>query len=179
MKKAAILASPILLSFLFLSLISLSTILLFSCAKKEGEVAPQVDFTGVWVRESDTVISTLDIDQKGKEVKFLWKAEAKDGSWKIESREDGECDKVQNGGIVEHYSFSVGFSENGRRLSVNWIARNLQAKEIVPFVDEIELAPGGKELISRAVEFDEKGAKVYTGEEYRFVKAIDSHLQQR
>ncbi|MEW5806376.1 MAG: hypothetical protein AB1756_03370 [Acidobacteriota bacterium] len=151
----------------------LPVFLSISCAEQKKEVRSDVDFSGAWVRENDLVSSAITIEQKGSEVKFLWKQKAKDGSWKIECDTYGECDKIQDGEKVEHYSFSVGISEDGQRLVVNWIAKNLKSGEIVPFVDEMEITSDGKELISRPIEFNSKGDKVYKGEEYRFRKSAD------
>ena len=145
--------------------------LFISCAGQKKEPEKIVDFSGVWARENNDVVSKIFINQQGKEVKFTWTQEAKDGSWKIECNDAGECDKVQNGEKVEHYSFSVGISEDGRKLSVNWLARNLKTGSIVPFTDEIEMSSGGKEIISKPIAFDKSGKKVYPGEEYRFHKS--------
>ena len=143
---------------------------LIACADGKKVSVQVVDFSGTWMREDDTMISKIYIQQHGKEVKFNWKQEAKDGSWKIECDDMGECDKIRNGEKIEHYSFSVGVSEDGAKLSVNWIARELKTKSLAPFTDEIEMSPGGQEIVSRSIAFDKAGKKVYTGEIYRFTR---------
>ncbi len=132
-----------------------------------------VDFSGIWQREDEALISTIIIDQEGEEIKFNWKQEPKDGSWIIECNDQGECDKVQNGEKIEHYSFSIRLSEDKKKLLVQWIAKRLNSSEVALFVDEIQMLEGGKEIMSRPIAYDREGNKVYKGEEYRFLKVED------
>ncbi len=141
-------------------------------AVEEAVKAP-VDFSGTWQRETDSFLSTITIDQSAEEVKFNWRQEAKDGSWIIECDDQAECNKVQDGKIVEHYSFSFQLSEDKQKLLVNWIVKRIELDEIQAFVDEIRMVEGGQEIISRPMTFDDEGNATYGEEEYRFVKVKD------
>lgn len=132
-----------------------------------------VDFSGTWQRETDSFISTIYIDQSAEEVKFNWKQQAKDGSYIIECNDEGECDKVQNGEVLEHYSFSLQLSEDKQKLYVNWIVKRIELDEIQAFVDEIRMLEGRKEIISKPINFDDEGNVSYGEEEYRFIKVED------
>ena len=129
-----------------------------------------VDFTGTWQRETEEYLSTIFIHQSEEGIEFGWKQEAKDGSWFIDCNDQGECDKVLNGEKIEHYSFSLQLSEDKQKLIVKWIAKKIETNEIIPFIDEMEIIEGGRELMSRPIHFDEEKNKVYTGEEYRFIR---------
>lgn len=159
-----------------LSLFLLFFILVSCGAEKQGivekqdvkEIVEAVDFSGTWQREDDTVISTIFIEQAGEQVKFDWKQEAKDGSWIIECDNQGECDKIQNGEKIEHYSFSIVISEDKKKLVVNWIAKDLKTSAVMPMIDEIEMIEDGKEILSKSITYDDEGNKVYAEKEYRF-----------
>lgn len=151
--------------FLAFFLLSLS---LICCAGRKSEPEEMVDFSGIWMREDDAIISTISIEQDAKGVKFGWKQVAKDGSWAIECNDAGDCYKIQGGEKVERYTFSSGLSEDGKRLVVNCLAKNLQTNAIIPFTDEIEMVAGGKGIVSRPITFDSSGNRMYTGEEYHF-----------
>ena len=151
---------------------------LISCGVEEEKIKQEVkeaskeavDFSGSWQREEEDLISTIFIEQSGESVTFKWKQEAKDGSWYIECNDLGECDKVQDGNIIEHYSFSIQISEDKQKLITNWIVKNIEMDEIQPYIDEIEMSESGNEIVSRPITFDEEGRKVYGEREYRFFK---------
>ncbi len=153
--------------FLACFLLSLS---LICCAGRKSEPEEMVDFSGIWMREDDAMISTISIEQNAKEVKFSWQQAAKDGSWAIECDNAGDCYKIQDGEKVERYTFSSAPSEDGRKLEVNCLAKNLQTNAMIPFTDEIEMVSGGKEIVSRPITFDSSGNRMYTGDEYHFTR---------
>jgi hypothetical protein len=139
----------------------------------EEAVKEPVDFSGTWQRETDSFVSTITIDQSAEVVKFNWGQEAKDGSFIIECNDQGECDKVLDGKVFEHYSFSFQLSEDKQRLLVNWIVKRIEIDEIQAFVDEIRMMEGGQEIVSKPIIFDDEGNVSYGEEEYRFIKVED------
>ena len=127
------------------------------CAPKVSDTG----YVGTWTRGSREYTSTVAIHHGKSGYRFRWKVDTPSGRWKVHCDWEGRCEEFVDGEKTSQYTFVTREDPATGHLLVECTGKVTKPKPAaIHYVDELELAPGGMELLSYS---RERGGQHFEG----------------